>query len=193
MKKGFYLSFIGLLISISGPISAAELTLFGSTLHDATRSSIRETIKRAGGILQRSEGDLDKFKKGSIPLEQVSTIEALYFRNKLVYVQYKVVSDISKQEEFRKILVSKYGQPSMDNNFFNKNFDFSDKYLRDGKYRWLFDNNMELVFNLPFSSILGSPTLTYVNRSELNLLEAAVKKMDDKKITEKTRKLGDYM
>lgn len=149
---------LAVLILHSAITFAAELTLFDIPLRTASREEIRGAITKAGGKLKSSSRDGDQYDATAIGLPGATQLEVIYLENKLVMAQYSLSVDMKKEERIRKMLVSKYGQPSGRGNF-------DSEYIGNGKYRWAFDNNMELVFAKDFFPSV--PTyLTYVNKQE---------------------------
>lgn len=162
---------LAVLILHSAFASAAELTLFDIPLRTASREEIRSAITKAGGKLKLSSRDIDQYNAKSIGLPGATELEVVYLENKLVMAQYSLSTDAKQEERIRKMLVSKYGQPNKSG---RDNFDA--EYIGDGKYRWSFDNNMELVFTKPFG--FGPDYLSYVSKVEEARLGQLVKETD---------------
>lgn len=155
---------------ISAVTTAAELTLFDIPLRTASRQDIGNAITKAGGKLRSSSRDADQYDASAIGLPGATSLEVIYLQNKLVMAQYSLSKgDLELDERIRKMLVAKYGQPQGEH-------DFDREYIGDGKYRWRFDNSMELVFTKEF---FGSRYLSYVNKPEEARLGALVKEADN--------------
>ena len=165
MRKLLVLTALMLLATAS---SAAELTLFDIPLRTASREEIRGAITKAGGKLESSSRDADQYDARSIGLPGVAKLEVVYLENRLVMAQYTLSPDTKKDERLRKMLVTKYGQPGGRGNFDGENFG-------RGKFRWAFDNNMELVFTEEF---FGARYISYVNKAEEARLGKLVKDAD---------------
>lgn len=148
---------------------AAELTLFDIPLRTASREEIRGAITKAGGKLKSSSRDIDQYDARSIGLPGATELEVVYLENKLVMAQYGFRFDKNQEERMRKMLVSKYGQPQSG----RSNFD--GEYVSDGKYRWSFDNSMDLVFTKEWG---GGRFLSYVNKAEEARLGQLIKEAD---------------
>lgn len=148
---------------------AAELALFDIPLRAASREEIRSAITKAGGKLTSSSRDVDQYDARSIGLPGATELEVVYLENKLVMAQYSLSRDMKQDERVRKMLTSKYGQP------LEGRGNFDGEYIGDGKYRWVFDNKMELVFTKEF---FGSRFISYVNKVEEARLGRLVKEAD---------------
>ncbi len=167
MRKYFLLA----ALILNGAITfAAELTLFDIPLRTASREEIRGAITKAGGNMKSSTRDIDVYDARSIGLPGATELEVIYLENKLVMAQYSLSVDMKQEERVRKMLVSKYGQPGGRGNF-------DSEYVGDGKYRWAFDNNMELVFTKDFFPSVPK-YLSYVNKQEEARLGRLVKDAD---------------
>lgn len=149
---------------------AAELTLFDIPLRTASREEIRSAITKAGGKAKSSSRDVDVYDARSIGLPGATGLEVIYLENKLVMAQYSLSVDMKQEERVRKMLVSKYGQPGGQGNF-------DSEYIGNGKYRWAFDNDMELVFTKDFFPSVPK-YLSYVNKQEEARLGRLVKDAD---------------
>lgn len=156
------------LVLFSTISTAAELTLFDTPLRTASREEIRSAITKAGGKLKSSSRDVDQYDSRSIGLPGAGELEVVYLEKKLVMAQYSLSGDMKQDERVRKMLTSKYGQPQGRGNF-------DGEYIDDGKYRWAFDNNMELVFTKEF---FGSRFISYVNKFEEAKLGRLIKEAD---------------
>lgn len=168
MRKLLAMAALVLHASIS---TAAELTLFDIPLRTASREEIQSAITKAGGKLKSSSRDVDQYDARSIGLPGATGLEVVYLENKLVMAQYSLSVDMKQEERVRKMLTSKYGKPD------GGRGNFDSEYIRDGKYRWAFDNNMELVFTKEFFS--SSPRfVSYVNKTEEARLGRLVKEAD---------------
>lgn len=165
MRKYFVLA---VLILHSAIAVAAELTLFDIPLRTASREEIRGAITKAGGKLKPSSRDVDQYDATAIGLPGATQLEVIYLENKLVMAQYSLSGDAKQEERVRKMLVSKYGQPGGRGNF-------DSEYIGDGKYRWRFGNDMELVFTKEF---FGAQYISYVNKIEEARLGKLVKEAD---------------
>lgn len=143
--------------------NAAELILFGEQLNAVDRLHLVAAAKAAGGKLTRSTASSDVFNASAIGLPGAQTLELVYLNGQVVMAQYTLEQFSSTDERLRKMLVSKYGFPqSVDNTSFGTSpAKFDQQYVGDGKYRWPFDSDMELVFSKEFS---GGRYLTYVNK-----------------------------
>lgn len=161
---------LAVLILHSAITFAAELTLFDIPLRTASREEIRGAITKAGGKLKSSSRDVDQYDATAIGLPGATQLEVIYLDNKLVMAQYSLSVDMKQEERVRKMLVSKYGQPGGRGNF-------DSEYIGDGKYRWAFDNNMELVFTKDFFPSVPK-YLSYVNKQEEARLGRLVKDAD---------------
>lgn len=162
-----------ILMAVSMAAQAAELTLFDIPLRSASREQIRTAIKSAGGLLQSKTRDTDNFDARNIGLPGAQSLEVIFLEDKFVLAQYHLrFRSPSDDERLRKMLVSKYGNPS--------GRDFGAQYVSDGKYVWSFDGNMNLVATKEFFG--GFNLLTYVNRAEQARLERIVKEQDDKAV-----------
>lgn len=148
---------------------AAELTLFEMPLRTAGREEMRSAIIQSGGRLKSSSSDIDKYDASQIGLPGATSLDVVYLDGKLVLAQYELRFDQKTEERMRKMLTAKYGQPRGETRF-------DAEYLSGGKYRWLFDNTMELVFSKNFGSSVS--LLSYVNRTEQARLERRVKEQD---------------
>lgn len=166
---------LAVLMLHSAIASAAELTLFDIPLRTASREEIRSAITNAGGKLKLSSRDIDMYDAKSIGLPGATELEVIYLENKLVMAQYGFRFDKNQEERMRKMLVSKYGQPQ------GGRGTFDDEYIGDGKYRWVFDNSMDLIFTKEWG---GSRFLSYVNKAEEARLGRLIKDAD-KRSTEK--------
>lgn len=163
---------------------AAELTLFDVPLRTASREEIRAAVTKAGGRLIESTRDKDNFNPKAIGLPGAEKLEMIYLDNKLVLAQYHLNLRYKDEEKFRKMLVAKYGQPKSKESLFSRSRDkeaFDQEFIDDGKYRWNFDQDMELVFTKSFGS--RDPIfLTYVNKKEQEKLGRLVNEADKRAI-----------
>lgn len=158
---------------------AAELTLFDIPLRTASRGEIRSAITKAGGKIKSPSRDVDQYDATAIGLPGATQLEVIYLDNKLVMAQYSLSVDAKQEERVRKMLASKYGQPMSDSIFDVRGGrgNFDSEYISDGKYRWAFDNDMELVFKKDlFPS--APKYLSYVNKQEEARLGRLVKDVD---------------
>lgn len=151
--------------------TAAELTLFDIPLRTASREEIRSAITKAGGKLKSSSRDVDQYDARSIGLPGATELEVVYLENKLVMAQYSLSVDMKQEERVRKMLTSKYGQPD------GGRGNFDGEYISNGKYRWAFDSNMELVFTKDFFPSVPK-YLSYVSKVEEARLGRLVKEAD---------------
>lgn len=175
MRKLAVLTALMLLTIVS---SAAELAVFDIPLRTASREEIRGAITKAGGKLKSSSRDVDKYDARSIGLPGATELEVVYLENRLVMAQYSLTVDMKQEERVRKMLVSKYGQPGGRGNF-------DDEHIGTGKFRWAFDNNMELVFTKEF---FGARYISYVNKAEEARLGKLVKDADKRAAEEEAAK-----
>ncbi|MQY51303.1 hypothetical protein [Rhodocyclus gracilis] len=160
---------LAVLVLNSAVTLAAELTLFEIPLSTASREDIQSAIANAGGKLKSSSRDIDQYDARSIGLPGATQLEVVYLEKKLVMAQYSFRFGKNQEERMRKMLVSKYGQPS------GGRGDFDGEYIDDGKYRWAFDNRMDLIYTKEFS---GSRFLSYVNVTEEARLGRIIKDAD---------------
>ena len=171
---------IGAVLAVSTLAAhAAELTLFGQQLNTVSRDALKQAAKDNGARLTSSSEGKDIFDASQLGLPGAATLEVVYLQNKVVMAQYLFPSGMPDVDErFRKMLVSKYGNPvSVDNTFTGTPVTrFAGQYVGDGKYSWRFNGGMDLVYTHEF---FGQRYLTYVNRSEQtkmqHLLDAASK------------------
>lgn len=155
--------FAGMFLACSAiTAGAAELALFGQELRTVDRASLRNAAQAAGAKLSSTAGATDYFNVDAVGVPGAKTLEVVYLNNQVVLAQYKL-EKTRADEGFRKMLVAKYGYPHSVNRGYVgpilKKFD--QQYISDGKYRWEFDNGMELVFAKEF---FGERYLTYVNK-----------------------------
>ena len=143
--------------------SAADLTLFGEQLHSVDRAHLRAAAKAAGAKLVKSTDTTDLFNAKAIGLLGAQTLELVFLNDHVVMAQYTLEKGSETDERFRKMLVAKYGFPqSVDDTFHGSSPQkFDQQYVGDSKYRWRFDNDMELVFSKEF---FGERYLTYLNK-----------------------------
>ena len=183
------LALVALLLCVASSLAgAAELTLFDVTLKTATRGAIRSGIEAAGGVLRSSKGSTDIFDATRIPLPGARSLEVVYLNGVLVMAQYALRADMKAEERLRKMLVEKYGQPTAESSFASRN-QFDGEYVMDGKYRWLFDGGMSLIFKKEFG--FDSPTyLTYLNTEQEAKLEAIVKDADRRSVKKEAEAKG---
>lgn len=166
---------IGALLAASAVASsAAELTLFGEPLRTADRAHMLSAAKAGGAKLLKSSAASDVFDASAMGLPGAQKLEIAYLNGQVVMAQYKLEKNSPTDERFRKMLVAKYGMPQPVDDAFrgDKAQQFAQEYVGDGKYRWAFDNNMELVFTKEF---FGDRYLTYVNKTA----QAKVQRMLD--------------
>lgn len=143
---------------------AAELTLFGLPLSSAHRADIKAAALAAGARLTHAGRDSDKFNAAKLGLPGAQTLEIVYLHDNIVMAQYAMSKEEADDERFRRMLAAKYGNPQpVENPFPTSNTrSFTEQSIPDGKYRWKFDNNTELVFTKEF---FGDRFLTYVNKT----------------------------
>ena len=143
--------------------SAANLTLFGEQLHTVDRAHMRAAAKAAGAKLVKSTDTTDLYNAKAIGLLGAQTLELVYLNDQVVMAQYTLEKASDTDERFRKMLVAKYGFPqSVDDTFRGSAPQkFDQQYVGDSKYRWQFDDDMELVFAKEF---FGDRYLTYLNK-----------------------------
>jgi hypothetical protein len=149
---------------------ATELTLFDIPLRVSSREAVRSAIIQAGGQLTSSSKDSDQYNASKIGLPGATSLEVVYLDGKFVLAQYSFTMDAETEERLRKMIVSKYGNPQG-----GKYRPFDGQFIDDGKYRWIFDQKMELIFTAEF---FGARYLTYVNRYQQSQLEQLVKEQD---------------
>lgn len=164
-----------LLAAQSLPVYAADLTLFGEQLNTVERPQLRAAAKAAGAKLVKSTETTELYDAKSIGLPGANTLELVYLDGRVVMAQYALEKGSKTDERFRKMLVAKYGLPhSVDDTFRGTSPQkFDQQYIGDSKYRWKFDNSMELVFSKEF---FGERYLTYVNKP---VHEQLKRKLDD--------------
>lgn len=151
-------------------VNAAELTLFDIPIRTAAREEIRTAIVGVGGKLRLNSRDREVYDARGIGLPGATELEVIYLQDRLVMAQYILDLHGTSDEHLRKMLTSKYGQPRAAAGQTR----FDEQHIREGKYRWSFDHEMELVFTRDF--FLQAPTfLSYVNKAELSRLEKQVK------------------
>lgn len=171
---------IALLSFHSAMVVAAELTLFDVPLRTASREEIQKAITKAGGKLESSSRDIDQYDAKAIGLPGATNLEVVYLENRLVMAQYSLTQHpLDKEELLRKMLVSKYGQPKAEGSFGppSRAGGFDGQYVSDGKYRWKFERDMELVFTKSWGG--RDPNfLSYVNKKEQDRLGRIVKETD---------------
>ena len=143
--------------------SAANLILFGEQLNTVDRAHMRTAAKAAGAKLVKSTDTTDLYDAKTIGLLGAQTLEVVYLNNQVVMAQYTLEKGSATDERFRKMLVAKYGFPqSVDDTFRGTTPQkFDQQYVGDAKYRWKFDDDMELVFAKEF---FGERYLTYLNK-----------------------------
>lgn len=164
---------IGALLAASAfAANASELTLFGEPLRTADRAHLLAAAKAAGAKLVKSSAASDVFDASAMGLPGAQTLEIAYLNDQVVMAQYQLEKNSPTDERLRKMLVAKYGMPQGGDALGSKAQQFAQQYVGDGKYRWSFDSNMELVFNKEF---FGDRYLTYVNKTT----QAKVQRMLD--------------
>ena len=178
------------LMVASAVCHSAEVTLFDVPLRTAGRNDIRAAILQAGGTEISSTRDVETYNARKIGLPGAINLEVIYLNDRFVMAQYALNVHYNDEEQFRKMLVSKYGQPGRSTNAMDRGRRFDAQYISDGKYFWQFEGQMEIVFNKPWDST-ENPTLSYVSRVEqakLNkLVEEKARRMAEKAATKNRR------
>jgi hypothetical protein len=157
--------FVGAVLALSAFVAnAAELTLFGETVSTVHRDEMRTAAKTNGARLIKSSGTSDVFDASRMGLPGAQTLEIVYLDGQLVMAQYALEKDSPTDEKLRKMLVSKYAYPTggTPDPWAKTPRKFDDEYVGEGKYRWKFDNDMELVYTKEF---FGERFLTYANKT----------------------------
>lgn len=169
-----------LAVLVSAPAfeaAAAELTLFGHQLQTVERTTLKSAAKAAGARLTKSTAATDVFDASSMGLPGAQKLEIVYLNNQVVMAQYKLEKSGRSDERFRKMLVAKYGYPrSVDDAFRGTPpSKFDQQYVGDSKYRWSFDQGMELVYSKEF---FGDRYLTYLNKDAQAEMQRKLDAMD---------------
>lgn len=172
------------------PASAAELTLFGQQLRTADRAAITTAAESAGAKLKKSTSASDIYDATNIGVPGAETLEVVYLDGRVVMAQYKLEKHGRTDEGFRKMLVAKYGLPATVEATLNpsKPRQFDSQYIGDGKYRWQFDNNMDLVFSKEF---FGDRYLTYVNKPAQAQMQRLLDEAEKKRAGQAARAKAD--
>jgi hypothetical protein len=157
------------LCALASFAQSAELTLFDIALHSASRASLQQAIKQAGGKPGASSRDADSYDVAAIGLPDAVRLEVVYLEGAFVLAQYVFRENGPGEERLRKMLADKYGKP-------REGSGLQDRYLSfGGKFRWSFGHDMDLVYTQPH---MGEPTLTYVNRVQQAKLDKLVQEKD---------------
>jgi hypothetical protein len=160
---------------------AAELTLFDIPLHSSSRATIRQAIKQAGGKLTSTTNDIDRYDASAMRLPGAARLEVVYLKGDFVLAQYVFPTLGPNDERLRKMLAIKYGSP-------REGSGFEHEFIMEGKFRWSFEHDMELVYAKAFA---GEALLTYVNRVQKSKLEKVVNGKDIDDVKKKARELGN--
>jgi len=176
------------LIFFSTVVNAAELTLFNLPLRSVIRTELRAAIEHAGGELVSSTQSEDVFNASRIGLPGASRLQVLYLGPRFVLAQYQFAEYSQTEERLRKMIVSKYGQPTLIESPFANGQSFDAQYITDGKYRWNFENDMQIVFDHPFS---GADTLSYVDRAMQGELAQLLKNRESQAASAEAKQKND--
>lgn len=169
----FFLAFV-----LTGSAYSQSLTLFGLPLKGVGRDAVRSAAVAAGAFLQRSTKSTDVYNVEKIGLPGATKLELVYIGDQFVLAQYSFPkSQQDTDEKLRKMLASKYGLPKGELRRPWEKFDFTDEFVRDGKYRWSFDGAMELVYTKEF---FGNRFLTYIDKENKAALDAMMKQLNDR-------------
>ena len=163
-----------------GPLAAAaELTLFDLTLRGSSRAQVRDAIEQAGAQRIKASPDIDEYDVKAVGLPGAETLEVVFVNDVFVLARYVIDGSGATGERLRKMRRTKYGDPT-------GGAAFASEYLSEGKYRWHFDGNMELVYTKNFFRTVH---LTYVDRAQLKKLEQLVRQMERDTVSSETKRL----
>lgn len=170
--------FFLLTVVLSSSAYSQTLTLFGLPLKGVNRDAVRSAAVAAGAVLQRSSKSTDVYNVEKIGLPGAAKLELVYMGDKFVLAQYAFsLSQQDTDEKLRKMLASKYGSPKGELVSPWGKSDFTDEFVRNGKYRWSFDSAMELVYTKEF---FGNRFLTYIDKENKATLDAMMKQLNDR-------------
>lgn len=159
---------------------AAELTLFDVPLHASSRAQLRQAIEQAGGKKAGSSRDTDTYDVAAVGLPGAVRLEVVYVDDSFVLAQYVFKKMGAGEERLRKMLAAKYGAP-------REGTGLDGQYVIEGKFRWSFEHDMDLVYTKPF---MDEPTLTYVSRVQQARLDKLVKDKDRAAVRKQTDALN---
>jgi|GEM_PF-5935708 len=171
--------FPAILWSLAPLAVAAELKLFDLALRSSNRTEVRQAIEQAGAHRLKVSRDIDEYDVKAVGLPGAETLEVVFVNDVFVLARYSIRASGATGERLRKMLRTKYGEPK-------GRAEFTSQYLPEGKYRWIFDGNMELVYTQDF---FQAAHLTYVDRTQLKKLEHLVGQKERNTVRSETKRL----
>ena len=161
------------------PVSGERLSLFSIDLASASVAQFQGAARAAGAKSQGRKGPAERFDVAALGIPAVKSLTVTYAGDRVMAAQYEVDY---QNETLRKMLKSKYGNPSASRG----TSDFAAEYVGDGSYVWRFPAGMQLVFKRPF--FVSEPTtLTYLNADLFAAVEGQAKGRDDRDAAEKAK------
>jgi hypothetical protein len=138
------------------------LALFGVELQGATPGQLDKAITAAGGARETAGAGKVTYSAVTLGLPGARTLETVFFGQQFVLAQYFFGKYNRQDEQLRKMLVAKYGQPA-------KKGAFDRQYISDGSYTWAFPGGMQLTYKKEFH---GQTYLTYLDPAAASALQA---------------------
>ena len=145
------------------------LALFGVELQGATPGQLDKAITAAGGARETAGSGKVTYGAVKLGLPGAQTLETVFFGQQFVLAQYFFGKYNRQDEQLRKMLVAKYGQPAPKVTALESPQPFDRQYIADCSYTWAFPGGMQLTYKKEF---FGQTYLTYLDPAAASALQA---------------------